>query len=63
MFFLDGIKNALQTYKLTCKVLYGNIECNNHTKKKEGNKQDQTTITRLNLNYNPHCHLNFTMKH
>jgi len=33
-FFLDGLKNALQTYKLTCKVLYGNIECNNHTKKK-----------------------------
>lgn len=62
MFFLDGLKNALQTYKLICKVLYGNLECNNHTKKKK-KKQDQTTITQLNLNYNTYCHLNFTMKH
>jgi len=47
MFFLDGVKKALQTYKLICKVLYGNLECNNHTKKKkkQRNKQDQTTIT------------------
>ena len=52
MFFLGGLKNALQTYKLICKVLYGNLECNNHTKK-----------TRKQAGPNNHNSVKFKLQH